>query len=139
MFGTCAINHILSLDKFSMLISLCLMKVKRIAVIGSRTAHIDAEALAAYIFSDAIIISGGAKGADTIAETFAISHNLPITIYKPDYKKHGKAAPLIRNRMIIDKCDLGFFLTVHFINSLCLLRRHKNTAPKSVKENLPVL
>lgn len=81
------------------------MKVKRIAVIGSRTAHIDAEALAAYIFSDAIIISGGAKGADTIAETFAISHNLPITIYKPDYKKHGKAAPLIRNRMIIDNCD----------------------------------
>lgn len=47
------------------------------------------------------IISGGAKGADTMAERYARENNIPITILKPDWKTQGKGAGLLRNTDII--------------------------------------
>lgn len=52
------------------------------------------------------IISGGAAGADRLAEIFAEKHSLPIVIYKPDWKLHGKAAGILRNTTIVDNSDL---------------------------------
>ena len=51
------------------------------------------------------IVSGGAKGADTLAERFAdefhINKNIfPVT--KCDYNLYGKSAPLRRNTQIIE-------------------------------------
>lgn len=52
------------------------------------------------------IISGGAKGADTMAWKWAlVNANLPeenIHIYKADWDKHGKAAGPIRNQIMLD-------------------------------------
>ena len=53
-----------------------------------------------------MIISGGAKGIDAIAEEYAKNHNIPTTIVRPDYARYGRgAAPLKRNREMVDMAD----------------------------------
>lgn len=51
------------------------------------------------------IISGGARGVDTLAERYAKEIGVPLKIYWPDWTKHGKAAGPIRNRQIIENSD----------------------------------
>lgn len=51
------------------------------------------------------IISGGANGADKLAENYCEDYNIPIRIYYPQWDKYGKAAGTIRNRKIIDNSD----------------------------------
>ena len=53
---------------------------------------------------DICIISGGAIGADSLAEKFALDYDIPIQVYKPEYNLYGKYAPLRRNTTIVDKC-----------------------------------
>ncbi len=53
------------------------------------------------------IISGGAKGVDTLAEEFADKNKLTKHIIRPNYKKYtGKSAPIIRNKQIIQEADV---------------------------------
>ena len=51
------------------------------------------------------LISGGARGVDTIGETFAKEHLIPTIIFKPEWDKYGKSAGYIRNQLIIDEAD----------------------------------
>jgi len=51
------------------------------------------------------IVSGGAVGADSLAERYAQERGIPITVIKPDYAQHGKAATHIRNREIVNASD----------------------------------
>jgi hypothetical protein len=52
------------------------------------------------------IISGGAIGADTIAEKFANAYELEKHIYTPKYDKYdGNVAPLMRNIEMVKDCD----------------------------------
>ena len=48
------------------------------------------------------LVSGGARGADAFAERWALAHDVAIQVIKPDWKKHGKAAGIIRNGDIIN-------------------------------------
>lgn len=81
------------------------MKKHRIIIAGSRTCSEQvyglgrqlADLLADYHPDDIEIVSGGAKGADRLGENFAAAFNLPVKRFLPDYEKHGKHAPLIRN------------------------------------------
>lgn len=52
-------------------------------------------------------IHGGASGFDSQVSLYATLHNIPQIVIRPDYSK-GRAAPLIRNREIIDRCDILF-------------------------------
>ena len=52
-----------------------------------------------------MIVSGGAKGADSLGEKYANENNIPIKIFKPDWKKHGRAAGFIRNVDIVKESD----------------------------------
>lgn len=52
------------------------------------------------------IISGGAKGADSLAEIYAKDKGIPIEIIRPDWNAFGKSAGFIRNRDIIMRCDV---------------------------------
>jgi hypothetical protein len=47
------------------------------------------------------IISGGAKGADSLAERYAREENLPVIVLKADWKSHGRRAGVLRNTDII--------------------------------------
>jgi predicted Rossmann fold nucleotide-binding protein DprA/Smf involved in DNA uptake len=51
------------------------------------------------------IISGGAKGADSLAERYAIENNIPLTKYLPEWNKFGKRAGIIRNEYIVKDSD----------------------------------
>ena len=51
------------------------------------------------------IISGGAKGADTLALRYAKENKIPIIEFKPEYEKYGIKAPLVRNKTIIEKSE----------------------------------
>ena len=42
-------------------------------------------------------ILGGASGADSLAEQYAIKHNIPYKLFKPDWNLYGKKAGILRN------------------------------------------
>ncbi len=77
----------------------------KIAVIGSRS--ITEANLTRFIPDYATeIISGGAKGVDTLAREYALANNLKLTEILPDYKKYGRYAPLKRNITIVTNANL---------------------------------
>lgn len=51
-----------------------------------------------------LVVSGGAKGADSLADLWATENKKVMKIFLPDWKKFGKAAGIIRNKDIIDEC-----------------------------------
>ncbi len=53
-----------------------------------------------------VIVSGGAKGADTLAEQFAREHRYDSQIFPAEWGKYGKSAGFIRNQTIVDNCDM---------------------------------
>lgn len=56
-----------------------------------------------YIPKDTdLIISGGAKGIDELAELYADRHRISKLILRPNYNLYSKAAPLKRNEEMID-------------------------------------
>lgn len=52
-----------------------------------------------------VIVSGGAKGADTLAEQFAREWGIPVLVLLPNWDKFGRSAGMIRNKSILDNCD----------------------------------
>ena len=54
------------------------------------------------------IVSGGAKGVDTLAAQFAAEMDIPLLVFKPDYQKYGRGATLVRNTQIIENADVVF-------------------------------
>lgn len=76
----------------------------KLLIAGSRSiTQVD---LSLYVPAETeLIISGGAKGVDSIAEEFADSHKISKLILRPEYQKYKRAAPLIRNEKMIDICD----------------------------------
>ena len=76
----------------------------KVAVIGSR--NLLPFDLGKYIpESVSEIISGGAKGVDSMAKNYAITHNIILTEYLPEYNRYGKGAPLKRNIKIIEEAN----------------------------------
>ena len=76
----------------------------KLAIIGSRGINnID---LSVYIPDDTSeIVSGGAKGVDTIAAEYAKSHGIKLVEFKPEYEKYKRGAPLKRNIIIAEYAD----------------------------------
>ena len=73
----------------------------KLLVVGSRS--IKEFDLSPYISSEVdTIISGGADGIDGLAERYADSHRLSKYIIRPRYDLYGRAAPLQRNRKMVD-------------------------------------
>ncbi|MBE6681084.1 MAG: DUF2493 domain-containing protein [Ruminococcaceae bacterium] len=76
----------------------------KIAIIGSRNIFIDD--LGSYLPNNVTeIVSGGAKGVDTLAREYAVKNNMVLTEFLPEYAKYGRAAPLRRNIQIIEYAD----------------------------------
>ena len=85
----------------------------KLAIVGSRTFNDYATLLYVtnsikrdngYTYTE--IVSGGAKGADSLAERYAEQNKIPTKIFRADWNRHGKRAGFIRNVYIIDDCDV---------------------------------
>lgn len=77
----------------------------KVAIIGSRS--ITSANIGAHIpAGTTCIISGGARGVDTLAAEYARANNIPLQVFLPDYARYGKAAPIMRNNLIIEACDM---------------------------------
>ncbi len=84
----------------------------RLAIVGSRTitsfrwfrSELD-KILDEEEFVPGAIISGGARGVDSLAERWARSHRIPLVIFYPEWNKYGKRAGFIRNQQIVGACD----------------------------------
>lgn len=79
----------------------------RVAVVGSRNFQnyvLLKQILAEHEITE--IVTGGAKGADSLGEKYANEHNLPILIFKPDWKRLGRGAGPARNKTIVESADL---------------------------------
>ena len=75
----------------------------KVAVIGSRSiSSID---IGAHISASDEIVSGGAVGADFCAAEYAREKGLKLTVFLPQYEKYGRAAPIVRNKEIVDYAD----------------------------------
>jgi len=83
----------------------------KVAVIGSRAFN-DYELLKSklleHINEIECILSGGAKGADSLAEKFAQEYKIPTKIFLPDWKQFGRSAGIARNKEIVKEADLCF-------------------------------
>lgn len=79
----------------------------KIAVVGSRS-FTDYSKLVNVLngVSPSLIISGGADGADQLAERYARENNIPVQIFLPDWNQYGRAAGPIRNKLIVENADL---------------------------------
>ena len=76
----------------------------KLLIAGSRS--IEQFDLSKYITPDVdTILSGGAKGIDTLAEEYADRHKLSKIILRPRYDRFGKAAPLRRNEELVQLAD----------------------------------
>ena len=82
-------------------------KLKRIAVIGSRdfddSAQLDS-VLEPHL--PAVLVSGGAKGADALAERLAGERGLTIDVIPADWQRYGRGAGPIRNKQIVESAEL---------------------------------
>ena len=57
--------------------------------------------LRAY-YEDIKLVSGHARGADTLAERYAAERDIPIQVFPAEWKKYGKAAGPMRNRAMLE-------------------------------------
>ena len=77
----------------------------KLAIIGSRS--IRCADIGEYL-PEGIdeIVSGGARGIDSIAAAYAKSHGIKLVEFLPNYEKYGgRVAPLRRNDEIADYAD----------------------------------
>lgn len=80
----------------------------KIAIIGGRDFNnykLIIEILEPYKSKISLVVSGAAKGADSLGEKWAIENNIPTLIFPADWDKYGKRAGFIRNEDIIKNCD----------------------------------
>ena len=80
----------------------------KLAVIGSRgfdNYELVEKVLNEYKDKVTLVISGGAKGADTLGEQWAKNNNINTLIYPAEWEKYGKRAGHIRNTDIINSCE----------------------------------
>jgi hypothetical protein len=80
----------------------------KIAVVGSRQVldePVIQEVLDTYLGKMTVLITGGAKGVDTLAERWARKNDIPVEVYLPDWKNLGKAAGIVRNRAMVLECQ----------------------------------
>ena len=131
--------------------------MKNLLIAGSRSfddfnrlSFMVVELLKITKLSEIIIISGGAKGADSLAERFAKENKIPFTLFKAKWDLYGKKAGILRNEEMGRFSDLLLALwdgeskgTKHMINFMLDLKkpvyvdifRENNKKPLRVTKN----
>ena len=111
----------------------------KIAIVGSRSIEYDKIHDMAIAFLERYIpvnctelVSGGAPGADKLAEEYAERYHLKMTVLEPDYGRHGKRAPLMRDEEIVR----GVQYVIAFWD--CRSKGTAYTVTYAIKEGIPV-
>lgn len=86
---------------------------------------------------DTIIIAGGARGADTIAEEEAEVIGLTVHVFPAEWDKYGRAAGPIRNQQMLDEGLPD--LVVYFHPNLSASRGTADMCRRARKRNIPVV
>lgn len=105
----------------------------KIIIAGTRTFE-DYDYLKEIIdkYKDSIdtIISGTARGADSLGERYAIENNIKLEKYPADWNKYGKSAGYKRNELMAEKGDMLIAFwdgkskgTMHMINIMRNLKK----------------
>jgi hypothetical protein len=83
-----------------------------IAIVGSRTFYqyeylceITDGVVHSFESDEISIISGGARGADSLAERYAAERGYPLIVFNADWGLHGKSAGYKRNVQIVEAAD----------------------------------
>ena len=78
----------------------------KVAVVGSRNFN-NYELLKETLdkLNISLIVSGGAKGADSMSEVYAKEHGIETLIFKPDWSL-GRHAGFLRNENIVNNCNV---------------------------------
>lgn len=92
------------------------MQLIRALIAGSRSFEnypylctcLDPEILKLQALYDVTIISGGAKGTDSLAERYATEMNIPFELFKAEWDKQGKAAGYIRNEKMVAVATIAY-------------------------------
>lgn len=77
-----------------------------VAIVGSRDFP-DLDAVRRYVCAlppGTVVVSGGARGVDRVAEDEARSRGLVVQVYPADWQKYGRRAGAVRNKLIVDRC-----------------------------------
>jgi len=83
----------------------------KLAVVGNRTFD-DPELMSKVLdryraeHPDMTIISGAAKGADTLAANYAKAHSLNLIEFPADWAQHGRRAGPLRNSQIVAEAEM---------------------------------
>ena len=80
----------------------------KLAIIGSRTFNnyiLLKEILEQYKPKITLVVSGAAKGADSLGERWALENKIQTLIFPAKWDEYGKRAGFIRNEDIIKNCD----------------------------------
>jgi hypothetical protein len=91
------------------------LSMVKLAVVGTREFHdytYVEEKINELGLDITLIVSGGANGVDTLAETYARNYGIPYLVFpvgrnknaKYGWNTHGKGAGVIRNQKIVDAC-----------------------------------
>ena len=75
----------------------------KVTIVGSRS--ISVADIGIYISDEDEIVSGGAVGVDSCAAEYAKKKGLKLTVFLPQYEKYGRAAPIVRNKEIVDYAE----------------------------------
>lgn len=89
------------------------------------------------IKGDVRLVSGGARGADKMAETYARKHRLGIRVINADWNRYGKEAGKIRNAAMLDhaqKCGRAVAVAFWDYQS----RGTGDTVRKCKERNIPI-
>ncbi len=78
----------------------------KIAIVGSRNVFV--EDFSEYVERGDEIVSGGAKGIDSCVREYARKNGIKLTEFLPHYETYGRAAPIIRNKKIVEYADKIF-------------------------------
>ena len=103
----------------------------KIIIAGSRTIInmnllIKAIKLSSFeITSSDEIISGGARGIDSLGEKYAKQHNIKLTIFKPNWNKYGIKGGVIRNTQMSRYADCAIVVHCGSKGSIDMINKMK--------------
>ena len=99
-------------------------------------------AIAQAQFKITEVISGGARGVDTLGEKYAKENNIPCTVMLANWNEYGKSAGYIRNQQMADRADALIAIwdgkskgTKHIIDLATLRGLHVSVYRVAIIEN----